>query len=205
MQRDIKEKSKWAWARFGDFNNFTALLELLGWKTAGVSVLGSMTAYAWLWEPGNRPITVLIGLVAALVVAVLSILWQVSQRARQGEPDKQTIELASIKSHDLIPNDLKIVIADAKGHRAEYQTQTGHAAIITAATPSSVFRQQVALHGKTIEFIELPNGGQKDDGLDFFATIDDLRSRHPLQETFKVGNEIHACFLSGEGDPPLIS
>lgn len=36
-------------------------------------------------------------------------------------------------------------------------------------------------------------------GLEFFPTIDELRSSHPLSETFKPGNEIHAYFLSGEG------
>jgi hypothetical protein len=37
------------------------------------------------------------------------------------------------------------------------------------------------------------------DGIEFFPTMDDLRARHPLSETFKPGNEIHASFLSGEG------
>jgi hypothetical protein len=36
-------------------------------------------------------------------------------------------------------------------------------------------------------------------GIEFFPTIDDLRSHHPLPETFRPGNEIHAYFLSGEG------
>jgi hypothetical protein len=35
--------------------------------------------------------------------------------------------------------------------------------------------------------------------IEFFPTIDDLRSHHPLHETFKPGNDIHAYFLSGEG------
>lgn len=38
-----------------------------------------------------------------------------------------------------------------------------------------------------------------DTDLEFFATIDDLRTKHPLPEIFKPGNEIHAYFLSGEG------
>jgi hypothetical protein len=37
------------------------------------------------------------------------------------------------------------------------------------------------------------------EGIEFFATIDDLRAGHPLRETFKQGNELHAYLLSGEG------
>jgi len=36
-------------------------------------------------------------------------------------------------------------------------------------------------------------------GIEFFPTIGGLRSRHPLSETVKPCNEIHAYFLSGEG------
>jgi hypothetical protein len=35
--------------------------------------------------------------------------------------------------------------------------------------------------------------------IEFFPTIDDLRTRHPLPDTFKPGNEIHAYLLTGEG------
>jgi hypothetical protein len=35
--------------------------------------------------------------------------------------------------------------------------------------------------------------------VEFFPTIDSLRSKHPIPETFRAGNEIHAYFLSGEG------
>lgn len=35
--------------------------------------------------------------------------------------------------------------------------------------------------------------------VEFFSTIDELRARYPLSETFKPGNDIHAYFLSGEG------
>ena len=35
--------------------------------------------------------------------------------------------------------------------------------------------------------------------VEFFGTIGELRERHPIHETFKPGNEIHAYFLSGEG------
>jgi hypothetical protein len=35
--------------------------------------------------------------------------------------------------------------------------------------------------------------------VEFFGTISELRERHPIHETFKPGNEIHAYFLSGEG------
>lgn len=35
--------------------------------------------------------------------------------------------------------------------------------------------------------------------IEFFSTIDDLRAKHPLSETFKPENDIHAFFLSGEG------
>lgn len=37
------------------------------------------------------------------------------------------------------------------------------------------------------------------EGIEFFATIDDLRSVHPSPETFKAGNEMHAYLISGEG------
>lgn len=40
---------------------------------------------------------------------------------------------------------------------------------------------------------------QEKNGIEFFATMDELRAKHPLSETFKAGNEIHAYFLTGEG------
>jgi hypothetical protein len=44
-----------------------------------------------------------------------------------------------------------------------------------------------------------PQSPSHSSGLEFFATTDELRKRHPLPETFAPGNEIHAYFLSGEG------
>lgn len=40
---------------------------------------------------------------------------------------------------------------------------------------------------------------QEKNGIEFFPTIEDLRVKHPLSETFKPGNEIYAYFLTGEG------
>lgn len=134
MPTDTKERGKWAWARWGDYNNLCALLDLLGWKTLGVALLTNLGAFAWIWEPGNRPITVLTGLLIVIVVSCLSIWWQVKHGQRKSA--EQTI-------------------------------------------PSLIIDAQP--------------------GIEFFATIDELRSRHPLPETFKPKNEIHAYFLSGEG------
>lgn len=134
MTRDIKEKSKWAWARFGDFNNILDLLDLLGWKTQGVAVLSSLLSFAWLWEPGNRPLAVIAISLVVIGVSSISIAWQVK-----------------------------------------------HGAVKKAEPPTLLSDSEVPA------------------GIDFFANIDELRQRHPLPETFKPGNEIHAYFLSGEG------
>ena len=63
------------------------------------------------------------------------------------------------------------------GHRKEIEEQLSKKAESTVQSP--------AVHAQP--------------GIEFFATIDDLRAKHPLPESFKPGNEIHAYFLSGEG------
>lgn len=45
----------------------------------------------------------------------------------------------------------------------------------------------------------MPVAWMNDFGMEFFPTIDELRSRHPLPEIFNRDNEIHAYLLSGEG------
>ncbi|MEO5956224.1 MAG: hypothetical protein ABIR36_11120 [Nitrospiraceae bacterium] len=136
MARDIKETSKWAWARWGDYTKLSALLDLLGWKTLVISMLSTVGVFRWIWEPGNRPMTALIGLVAVLVVCGFSIWLQVRDRGSE----------TSNARHN-------------------------------------------------------PSGRNRSDGesVEFFGTINELRMRHPLPETFKPGNEIHAYLLSGEG------
>jgi len=97
-------------------------------KSFALSLLTSLGIYSWLWEPGNRPMAVIAGLLTAILVSIISIGWQARKRD---------------------------VEAIGRVHKGE--------------------------------------------GVEFFPTIDDLRMRHPLPETFKPGNEIHAYLLSGEG------
>lgn len=83
MSLDLKERAKWTWARWGDFNNLTDLLELLGWKSLLFSLITSMSAYAWVWEPGNRPTAVLLALLTGILVCGVSIALQLRNISRQ--------------------------------------------------------------------------------------------------------------------------
>lgn len=125
MEEKTKETARKIWGWWGNYNNFVDILDLLGWKTIGISMLSYMGAYAWLWEPGQRAITVLLGIVAAILVGVISIVWQL----RQGQQVKPS------------PKESNTIVKKRPQWEAEL----------------------------------------------------------PLSEIFKVGNDIHALFLTGEG------
>lgn len=40
---------------------------------------------------------------------------------------------------------------------------------------------------------------KRKNSIEFFLDMDALKAAHPISETFKPGNEIHALFLTGEG------
>lgn len=76
MQDRIKQGVKWAWARLRDFNDVRDLFELLGWKTAVLTVLGGWGSYAWLYEPGNRPLAVIAICLVVITICAISIASQ---------------------------------------------------------------------------------------------------------------------------------
>ena len=76
MNDRIMDKVKQAWARWGDWNNFVDILDLVGWKTGVGSVLGGMSTYAWIMEPGNRPVAFLCGIGVAILSGIISINYQ---------------------------------------------------------------------------------------------------------------------------------
>jgi hypothetical protein len=141
----IKKKGKWRWARYGDFKKILSLLDLLGWKTAGASVLASMGAFGWLWEPGNRPLTVFVGLITALLVSVISIWWQVRH--------EEVKEGAATKPH---PAFWTIGHTNLEGQRTELKVSVGQIATLTGATPKCGWRPQIVVRESAVEFIELP-------------------------------------------------
>ncbi|WHZ30138.1 MAG: hypothetical protein OJF51_004941 [Nitrospira sp.] len=84
MQDRIKQGVKWAWARLRDFNDVRDLFELLGLKTAFVAMLGGLGSYAWLYEPGNRPLAVIAICLIVIAICIVSIASQKQLSAVDG-------------------------------------------------------------------------------------------------------------------------
>ena len=103
---------KWVWEKFGDYNDFMSLLELLGWKTKGSAVLGALGTLKSLWEPGNRPQAVIAALLVGIFVVVVSIAYQLWTNPRVGLKRKRlNIEFDAVncvqsirERHPLFPN-----------------------------------------------------------------------------------------------------
>lgn len=70
------KRSGW-WDRLDDLNN---VLDLVGWKSAGVCMITTLSTYDFLINPQNRLLTVGVALLAGIFVAALSIWWQMRRR-----------------------------------------------------------------------------------------------------------------------------
>jgi hypothetical protein len=171
----IAEKGKWTWARWGDFNNLSDLLDLLGWKTQVIAMLSSIFSYSWLWEPGNRPLAVIAALLVGIFVSIVSIVVQTKKNVKsidssyigstKGGPERQSVLLTRPRAEAVLPlskifragNEIHAIFLTGEGIFSRHHEYAHYIKRLILPNPEAKFLQLVQVsRGELGIYYDLP-------------------------------------------------